>query len=188
MNYCPALERREIKMQIEKSTTALAAFPPDPRHDTVIINYYIQRKLMPFIRVWVHYVWATKERMPILVSPFRQELFNHIKDNAVKKNIFLDRINGYHDHVHCLVSLRSDQSIDKVAQLLKGESSFWFNNKSGFPAKKLTWQDDYFAVSVSESKLDVVRNYIDNQESHHQQKSFQDEYQEFISKYPFSSL
>jgi REP element-mobilizing transposase RayT len=94
-------------------------------------------------------------------------------------------VNGYYDHVHCLISLSSDQSIEKIAQLIKGESSFWLNNKSGLTALRLEWQDEYFAVSVSESKLDIVRTYIDNQVAHHQIKTFAEEYQEFINKYGF---
>ena len=144
---------------------------------------------MPFIKVWIHFVWSVKNREPVLndISQ-RQQLFEHIKRNAKSKNIYLDRINGYNDHVHCLISLCADQSIDKVMQLLKGESSFWFNNKSGFEAGKLEWQDEYFAVSVSESKLNVVREYIKNQEAHHARKTFQQEYDEFIIKYGFQKF
>lgn len=83
-----------------------------------------------------------------------------------------------------LVSSGSDQTIEKVAQLIKRESSFWFNNKSGFKTK-LQWQDEYFAVSVSQSALVEVRAYIDGQVIHHQKKSFADEYDEFIAKYGF---
>ncbi|CAN5495867.1 hypothetical protein BH10BAC2_BH10BAC2_12600 [soil metagenome] len=127
---------------------------------------------MPYIRVWIHYVWAVKKRQPILSDPFRDKLFNHIRENAIVKDIYLDRVNGYVDHVHCLVSLGSDQTLEKVAQLIKGEASFWFNNKSGFNTDHLEWQDEYFAVSVSESMLDTVRVYIDNQVEHHQKKLF----------------
>jgi len=140
---------------------------------------------MPYIRVWIHFVWATKNREPVLTDPFRNQLFAHIQENAKKKRIFLDRVNGYHDHVHCLISLGSADTIEKIAQLIKGESSFWFNNKSGFKADRLEWQDDYFAVSVSESGVDAVRTYIDNQEKHHQKKTFAEEYTEFISKFGF---
>jgi len=143
---------------------------------------------MPYIRVWVHFVWATKDRQPVLIDPFRKQLFSHIEENARKKNIFLDRVNGYHDHLHCLVSLGSSDTIEKIIQLIKGESSFWFNNKSGFKTPRLEWQDEYFAVSVSESSLIAVRNYIDNQEIHHQKKSFAEEYDEFISKFGFSKF
>lgn len=143
---------------------------------------------MPYIKVWIHYVWSTKNREAILTDNFRDPLFDHINQNARIKNIYLDRINGYHDHVHCLISLGSDQTIEKIAQLIKGESSFWFNNKSGLNAPKLEWQDEYFAVSVSESILNSVRTYIDNQVGHHQKKTFMEEYNEFISKYGFQKF
>lgn len=140
---------------------------------------------MPFIKIWIHYVWATKQRLPVLTDIVRKPLFAHMKTNAQEKGIYLDRVNGYVDHVHCLVSLSSGQTIEKVAQLLKGESSFWLNNRSGLAGPKLQWQDDYFAVSVGESGLASVRAYIDNQEWHHQKKTFAQEYEAFISKYGF---
>lgn len=140
---------------------------------------------MPYIRVWIHFVWAVKNRQPILTDKYRDLLFDHIRENAIKKDIYLDRVNGYIDHVHCLVSLGSDQTIEKIAQLIKGEASFWFNNKSAFDTHKLEWQDEYFAVSVSESMLDTVRAYIDNQVTHHQKKTFEEEYNEFMEKYNF---
>ncbi|MCW3116254.1 MAG: transposase [Chitinophagaceae bacterium] len=138
---------------------------------------------MPYIKVWIHYVWSTKNREPVLTDPFRNQLFRHIKENAGIKGIYLDKVNGYHDHVHCLVSLSSADTVEKTIQLIKGESSFWFNNKSGFKTARLEWQDDYFAVSVSESALDAVRAYIDNQEAHHQKRTFAEEYNEFIKKF-----
>ena len=97
------------------------------------------------------------------------------------KKIFLDRVNGYYDHVHCLVSLGSDQTIEKIAQLIKGESSYWFNNKSSFNTNRLEWQDEYYAVSLDESRLNQVRTYIDNQEAHHRKKTFEEEYRDFIA-------
>lgn len=100
------------------------------------------------------------------------------------KGIFIDFVNGYSDHCHCLVSLGIDQSIQKVMQLIKGESSFWIN-KNELTKEKFEWQDEYFAVSVSESMLDKVRAYIKNQEEHHNKKTFQEEYEEFITKYGF---
>jgi len=51
--------------------------------------------------------------------------------------------------------------------------------------EKFFWQDEYFAVSVSESMIETVRNYVKNQESHHKKKSFAEEYQEFLDKYNF---
>jgi REP element-mobilizing transposase RayT len=68
---------------------------------------------------------------------------------------------------------------------MKGESSFWFNNKSGFQSERLAWQDDYFAVSVSESMIKRVRAYIDRQVKHHRKRSFELEYEDFMKKYGF---
>jgi REP element-mobilizing transposase RayT len=152
------------------------------------INLISKKINMPFIKVWIHYVWATKNRQPILYDECRYQLFDHIRENAQKKEIFLNKINGHYDHVHCLISLSSDQTIEKIAQLLKGESSFWYNNKTNFKTQKLEWQDEYFAVSVGASQLDTVRAYIDNQEIHHRKKTFAEEYDEFISKYGFGIL
>ena len=140
---------------------------------------------MPFVKVYIHFVWSTKNRYPYLnTKEIRTKVWNHIRENAREKGIFIDFVNGYDDHCHCLISLGVDQTIQKVMQLIKGESSYWIN-KQGLTKEKFEWQDEYFAVSVSESLLDIVRNYIKNQETHHQKKTFQDEYDEFIIKYGF---
>jgi REP element-mobilizing transposase RayT len=76
-------------------------------------------------------------------------------------------------------------SISKAMQLIKGESAFWMN-KQQLINSKFEWADEYFAVSVSESMLDKVRSYIDGQEAHHAKKTFQQECDEFISKYHFN--
>ena len=143
---------------------------------------------MPFIKVYIHFVWSTKNRIPFLDSlALREKVWNHIKDNGKKKGIFIDFVNGHSDHCHCLVSLGSNQTIEKVMQLIKGESAFWIN-KEALTKQKFEWQDEYFAVSVSESVIDKVRDYIKNQEEHHKQKTFQQEYDEFISKYGFKKF
>lgn len=140
---------------------------------------------MPFVKVYIHFVWSTKNRMPFLATrEMRQKVWNHIRENARKKGIFIDFVNGYKDHCHCLVSLGFDQTIQKVAQIIKGESSFWIN-KEKICDEKFGWQEEYFAVSVSESMIDRVRNYIKNHEEHHRKKTFQNEYDEFITKYGF---
>jgi REP element-mobilizing transposase RayT len=112
---------------------------------------------MPFIRIWIHAVWSTKNREPLLTAEIRKRIFEHILTNAKSKDIFINEINGYVDHIHCLISLGSEQTISKVIQLIKGESSFWIN-KSGLTTQKFEWQDEYFTVSVSESQVEKVRD------------------------------
>lgn len=117
---------------------------------------------MPFVKVYIHIVWSTKNRIPFLNSKdLRISVWKHIKQNASEKGIFIDVVNGYSDHCHCLISLSTNQTIEKVVQLIKGESSFWIN-KNNLTEEKFAWQDEYFAVSVSESMIEKVRNYIIN--------------------------
>ncbi len=141
---------------------------------------------MPFVRIWVHLIWSTKNREPVLQKEYRTKIFEHIKSNAREKEIYLDTIGGYIQHVHTLISLGSDQTVSKIAQLIKGESAFWVNNKSGMKLR-LEWQEEYIAISVSESAVDTVREYIRNQEEHHRKKSFEEEYDELLRQHGFSA-
>lgn len=139
---------------------------------------------MSHVKIWVHLVFSTKNRIPYLTKNVRFELRQHIMDNCKKNNIFLQAINGFEDHLHCLISIGKDQTISKIAHIIKGESSFWLN-KSKMLNDFFSWQDDYFAISVSESQLSKVMNYIHNQEAHHSTKSFAQELDAFMKYYKF---
>ena len=134
---------------------------------------------MSYVRIWVHLVFATKYREPFLKKEIRYKVHQHIIENCKEKEIFLQAINGYEDHLHCLISLGKEQSISKVAQLIKGESSFWIN-KNNLTTEKFMWQDDYYANSVSESNVKKVENYIRNQEIHHSGKLLTDKIDSFV--------
>jgi len=139
---------------------------------------------MSYVKIWVHLVFSTKNRHPYLTRNIRYKLQNHIIENCKEKSIFLKAINGYTEHLHCLISIGKEQTIAKIAQLIKGESAYWIN-KNNLTDETFVWQDDYFAVSVSESNLEIVSNYIKNQENHHSKKSFKEEVKKFADKYKF---
>jgi REP element-mobilizing transposase RayT len=134
---------------------------------------------MPHISVWIHFVWTTRDREPLLSESIRYKVFEHIRNNAREKNIFIGALNGWLEHVHCLISLGSGQNLDETMRLLKGESSHWIN-KNQLCRGKFRWQDEYFAVSVSESLLPKVRKYIDSQEDHHRVRPFNEEFNDFL--------
>jgi REP element-mobilizing transposase RayT len=142
---------------------------------------------MSFVRIWVHCVWATKKRKPLLTKDNKWEILEHIKENAKTKNLYVDFINGDKDHIHCIISLNVDETLAKTMQLIKGESSFWIN-KNNLYNGKFEWADEYFAVSISESQLNKVRNYIKNQEEHHKKKTWKEECEEFIQQYGFEKI
>ncbi len=142
---------------------------------------------MSYIRIWVHCVWGTKRREACFNKQEAKIVASHIRENAEKKNIYIDFINVQKDHVHCLMSLNAGHSIDKDIQLLKGESSFWIN-KNNIIRGKFSWAEEYFAISVSESVVNSVREYIKNQEEHHRIKTWKEEYDEFLKDYDFTKI
>ena len=137
---------------------------------------------MSWVRVWIHIVFSTKNRQAFLKENIRQEVLDHIKENAEKKKIKLSEVGGYNDHLHCLIALNKELSISKTTQLIKGESSYWIN-KNKLIRERFSWQDDYWAVGVSESHYEQVKHYIQNQEVHHKEKSFEEEIDLFMKKY-----
>ncbi len=142
---------------------------------------------MPYINIWIHTIWSTKNRYPYLNKKIRPQIFAHIRENAERKKIHLDFINGHNEHVHALISLNAEQNIAQVAKLLKGESSSWIN-KQKLTSTHFNWQDEYMAVSVSYSVVNKVRDYIKNQEEHHRKMTFKEEYDLFIKKYGFQVI
>jgi putative transposase len=124
--------------------------------------------------LWVHLIWSTKNREPILSQPLKSEVFRVINEIANDYEIFIDAINGIEDHIHLLVRLRTDQALADVVKI-KGNSWEYFKNDSD---NYVTWQDGFAAFSVSPDNLARVRSYIYNQEKHHHQKSFSDELKE----------
>ena len=122
--------------------------------------------------LWVHLIWSTKNREPVLTSALKHDVYKVINEIAADQEIYLDCINGVEDHVHLLVRLRTDQSVADIVKTIKGNSWEYFKND---PDKYITWQDGFAAFSVSPTELKRVRNYIYNQELHHCDKSFSDE-------------
>ena len=142
---------------------------------------------MPFTRILIHAVWGTKNREPFLTKEKLSVIIKHIKENAITKGIYITDINGHLDHLHCIISLNRDLSVSKTIQLIKGESSFWANKVKAF-LPKFEWADEYYAVSISESQLQKVKDYIENQQEHHKKKTFKEECDEFLKKYRFDNF
>lgn len=137
-----------------------------------------------FYKIWLHIVWSTKEREPLLTDRNRKNIFFHIKEIASEKDYHLDMINGTENHLHCLLSLDPKYAVSKVVNDLKGESSHWINSQN-FLKVKFAWQRGFGAFSVSESNVKNVRRYILNQEKHHKKISFTDEWEMLLKKHGF---
>jgi REP element-mobilizing transposase RayT len=130
-------------------------------------------------KIWIHAIWATKERMPLINSGAEPKIYQFISEQFRESGCPVRIINGMSDHVHCLFLLNPQKSIAEVIKQIKGSSSHYIN-QNNLIADKFAWQTGYAAYSVSESVVEKVFAYIKNQKVHHQKKSFSQEYEEFL--------
>ena len=138
--------------------------------------------LHSYSRVWLHVIWATLERRPLLSRPAAAELCGYLSQYASEKGIYT-KINYVNpDHVHLLLDLPTCLTIEEAMQLLKGSSSHWINENGLVPAK-FGWGRGYGVFSVSHSGVGEVAKYIANQEEHHRRKSFSEEFKLFLKRY-----
>lgn len=139
-----------------------------------------------FNKIWIHAIWATKNREPLIEPIIEKNLHQYIDKQLREMGCPVRIINGMPDHLHCLFLLSPQKSISEVVKQIKGSSSHYINQQNTLESK-FAWQTGYAAYSVSESVLDKVYNYIKNQKKHHQKKSFQQEYGEFLKLYGFEN-
>ena len=118
----------------------------------------------------------------MLTKPAAVKASRFLSEYALKKNIYL-KINYFNaDHVHTLIDLPTNKSIEEVVQLFKGSSSHWIN-ENRLLRGKFSWGRGYGAFSVSHSHVDRVAAYIAHQEEHHRKKTFGQEFETFVKKY-----
>ena len=138
--------------------------------------------LHSYSRVWLHIVWATLERRPLLDKPAAAKLSAYLHDYAKVKNIYM-KINFVNpNHVHALIDLPTNLCIEDTMQLFKGSSSHWINEQN-LVAGKFGWGRGYGVFSVSESGLSEVCTYIAKQEDHHRKRDFAEELKLFAERY-----
>ncbi len=136
-------------------------------------------------KIWIHLIFGTKNRFPMIDASFENKLYYNIK-NLLEKYFEskVEIINGTADHIHILLLQNQNHSIAELTKNIKGNSSHWMN-QNNFLKVKFAWQKGYGAFSVSESMVDEVRKYIENQKEHHKKISFAEEYRMFEEKYGF---
>ena len=132
-----------------------------------------------FNKLWVHAIWSTKDRKPLIPPEIENTIYHQIRLQFSESECPIIAINGMPDHIHCLFLLNPKKSIAEIIKQVKG-SSFHFINNKNLTNEKFGWQTGYAAFSVSESVMKKVLEYILNQKNHHQKKSFQTEFDEFL--------
>ena len=143
---------------------------------------------MAFIRVWIHYVFVTKNEKEYFSREILEKIRHYLKDSGMKQGFFIDKVSGFSNHLHLLIALGDKQSVGETAETLLNDSENWVNFNKITGEEPFEWSTQYFAVSVSQSQIDAIRDYIKNQPVLHQKKDFRSEYLELIDKYGFGKI
>ena len=135
-----------------------------------------------FTQLYTHLVFAVKYRERLLKKEIRADIFSYISGiitNRKHKSII---INGVSDHIHILIGLNPNDKISDLVATIKRSSSTHINQQNLF-RDKFHWQDGYGAFSYSRSQLENIYRYIENQETHHREKSFRQEYINLLERF-----
>ncbi len=129
-----------------------------------------------------HIIFSTKNRLPLICESFQPDLYQYIGGTIRGERGILIEIGGMPDHIHLLAKFKTNIAISDMLRIIKANSSKWINEHWD-NEQRFAWQDGYGAFTVSESQLPHVVQYIRSQKSHHQKKTFQHEYLEFLKQH-----
>ena len=131
-------------------------------------------------KIYLHVVFSTKNRIPIIreeIRPYAQAYFVQVGANL---GSYTEEIFMMPDHIHWLCTLQRTITIADLVKNVKISSSIKFQE---LIHRDFEWQKGYGVFSVSQSKLEIVKKYIQNQSEHHRKIDFQREYRRFLEEY-----
>lgn len=121
---------------------------------------------MPYWKLYHHFIWGTKNRLPLIDVALKPELYRVIAAKAKDLGGYVHAIGGIEDHVHLGVSIPPKIAPAKFIGDVKGNSSHYVNHVIQ-PEFEFYWQDEYGVLSFGEKNLPAIVRYIHNQEQHH---------------------
>ena len=135
-----------------------------------------------YTQIHIHFVFAVKYREATIYKSWKEDLYKYITGITQNNGHKMISINGMPDHIHTLIGVRPNQSISDLMKEIKGHSSKWINENKLINTK-FEWQEGYGAFSYSKSQLKPIIEYIENQELHHQKRTFIEEYKSFLTNF-----
>ena len=133
-------------------------------------------------QIYLQMVFAVKYRNAVIDNSWKSQLLGVIGNLINETNCKTIIVNGVEDHVHCFIGLRPVVSISELMKSVKAKSSKYINDHKLTP-DRFEWQDGYGVFSYSQSGVDAVYKYIQNQEAHHKKQTFRNEYLGFLKKF-----
>jgi putative transposase len=135
-----------------------------------------------YTQIYLHVVFAVQGRQNLIKPEHKDELQKYMTGIVSGQGQKLIAINNMPDHFHLLIGLKPTMAqSDLVGDIKSGSSGFV--NKRRWVLGRFQWQEGFGAFSYSHSQLTTVIRYIQNQEKHHSQKTFREEYLEMLEKF-----
>ncbi len=135
-----------------------------------------------FSQIYIQVVFAVKGRDSSIHQSWEEELYKYISGIVRNKEQKMLAINGMPDHIHFLIGMKPTCCLSDLVREIKKSSNDFIKEKK-FTKFKFQWQEGYGAFSYSQSNLDNVIGYIQNQKEHHKNKTFKEEYIYFLTKF-----
>ena len=120
-------------------------------------------------------VYSTKRREKCLLKIGREEVFKYMTGILRNKNCHTFQINGVDDHLHILMKLHPSVALANLIKDIKISTNKFIKEKALFPNFP-GWQDGYGAFTYSNEALPNLIRYVQNQEIHHGEITFEEEY------------
>ncbi|MBS1525257.1 MAG: IS200/IS605 family transposase [Bacteroidetes bacterium] len=135
-----------------------------------------------FSQIYLQFVFAVQHRQSLIPGGHKEELHKYITGLVQNRKAKMLAVNCMPDHIHLFVGFKPTVLISDFVKEIKVESNEFINNKKWIMGK-FSWQEGYGVFSYSHSQIDAVIKYVLNQESHHQKRSFKEEYIELLKKF-----
>ncbi|MBA2330549.1 MAG: IS200/IS605 family transposase [Flavisolibacter sp.] len=132
-----------------------------------------------YSQLYIQIVFAVKGRKHFIKESIREEVQKYITGIVSNKGQKVLAIYSMPDHIHILISMSPDCKISDLVRDIKANSSSFVQEKISMSSFR--WQEGYGAFSYAKSQIDNVVNYILNQQNHHKQKTFKEEYVDFLN-------
>ena len=134
-------------------------------------------------QLYVHLVFSTKNREPWITPELRPQTHQYIGGVCKRLESQPLQVGGVSDHVHVLALLSKKLAPTEFVKEVKSRSSRWVKDQLGNNRNQFAWQAGYGLFSVSPGHVDVLREYIQNQDTHHRNETYQDELRRLFKKY-----
>ena len=135
-----------------------------------------------YSQIYIQIVFAVEGRQNLIDPKHNDDLQKYITGIMTKQKQKLIAVNNMPDHVHLVIGQRPDSALsDLVGDIKSGSTNFI--NRHRWVKGRFNWQEGFGAFSYSRSQLGAVIRYVQNQQKHHQKRSFHDEYVKLLDRF-----